>query len=124
MRYLVKLFARILFDTSENPKDFLYISFPFEKIEKLPIPLLLLSRRLNKLSIFEVSNVCALIEPKQIRNMKMYFDIILNLYINYSINDIDLNYTQRFMYMESCVFECEDFPKENRMQANKATHIG
>jgi len=29
-----------------------------------------------------------------------------------------------FMYMESCVFVCEDFPKENRMQANKATHIG
>ncbi|MFG6688092.1 hypothetical protein ACGK9U_16090, partial [Mariniflexile sp. HNIBRBA6329] len=29
-----------------------------------------------------------------------------------------------FMYMESCVFECEDFPKENRMQANKATDIG
>jgi hypothetical protein len=26
--------------------------------------------------------------------------------------------------MESCVFVCEDFPKENRMQANKATHIG
>ena len=28
------------------------------------------------------------------------------------------------MYMESCVFECEDFPKENQMQANKATNIG
>ena len=26
--------------------------------------------------------------------------------------------------MESCVFECEDFPKENQKQANKATHIG
>jgi hypothetical protein len=29
-----------------------------------------------------------------------------------------------FMYMESCVFECEDFPKENQKLANKATHIG
>jgi hypothetical protein len=27
-------------------------------------------------------------------------------------------------YMESCVFVCEDFPKENQMLANKATHIG
>ena len=26
--------------------------------------------------------------------------------------------------MESCVFVCEDFPKENQMHANKATHIG
>ncbi|WP_445738500.1 hypothetical protein, partial [Mariniflexile sp.] len=26
-----------------------------------------------------------------------------------------------FMCKERCVFECEDFPKENQMQANKAT---
>ena len=25
--------------------------------------------------------------------------------------------------MESCVFECEDFPKENQKHANKATDI-
>ena len=25
------------------------------------------------------------------------------------------------MCKERCVFECEDFPKENQMQANKAT---
>ena len=28
------------------------------------------------------------------------------------------------MYKESWVFVCEDFPKENQMQASKATHIG
>ncbi|GAA4807080.1 hypothetical protein GCM10023330_12020 [Litoribaculum gwangyangense] len=28
------------------------------------------------------------------------------------------------LYKESCVFVCEDFPKENQMQANKATHMG
>ena len=28
------------------------------------------------------------------------------------------------MYKESCVFECEDFPKENQKLANKATNIG
>lgn len=27
------------------------------------------------------------------------------------------------MCMESCVFVCEDFPSENRMQASKTTHI-
>jgi len=29
-----------------------------------------------------------------------------------------------FMYMESCVFVYEDFPKENQKLANKATNIG
>ena len=28
------------------------------------------------------------------------------------------------MYMESCVFVCEDFPKENQKPANKATNNG
>jgi len=28
------------------------------------------------------------------------------------------------MCMESCVLVCEDFPKENQMQASKATDIG
>ena len=28
------------------------------------------------------------------------------------------------MYMESCVFVCEDFPMENQKLANKATDIG
>jgi hypothetical protein len=28
------------------------------------------------------------------------------------------------MYVESCVFECEDFLEENQKQANKVTHIG
>ena len=27
-------------------------------------------------------------------------------------------------YMESCVFVCEDFPKENQKLANKTTNIG
>ncbi len=28
------------------------------------------------------------------------------------------------MYMEICVFVCEDFPKDNQKLANKATNIG
>jgi hypothetical protein len=63
-----------------------------------------------------------MLELKALHHLIQPFGTALRIHAGEGPGTIHCSLT--FMYMESCVFVCEDFPKENRMQANKATNIG